>query len=119
MFVQDCLQGVYVVLMTKKRTLLAGCADGLSDVFMLYSIGGGGARATAHPLSLLGVLIPAALFVGSALGAPAGDHLSMIFTGRTIHQHRADGMSRHAWIQMLTGWWLPRTRTWLRREAKM
>lgn len=82
MFFGDVLQGLYVVLLNRGRSLLAGTFDGLADLTQVVSIGGGAASVFLHhniPLAVLTLLL---LFIGSVGGAVVGGKLSARFTDK-------------------------------------
>lgn len=82
MFVGDVLQGLYVVLLNRGRSALAGAFDGLADLTEVFAIGGGAAVVFVRhdiPLAILTFLM---IFIGSVGGAMVGDKLSARFTGK-------------------------------------
>lgn len=82
MFVGDVLQGMYVVLLNRGRSWLAGAFDGLSDLTQVVSIGGGAAVVFLHHNVGVAVLTFALIFAGSVGGAVVGGKLSARFTDK-------------------------------------
>lgn len=82
MFVGDVLQGLYVVLLNRGRSALAGAFDGLADLTEVLSIGGGAAAIFVHHDVSIAVATFALIFIGSVAGAVVGDKLSARFTGK-------------------------------------
>lgn len=82
MFVGDILQGMYVVLLNRGRSTLAGAFDGIADLTQVVSIGGGAAAVFVHHSISLIVVTFALIFVGSVAGAVVGGKLSARFTDK-------------------------------------
>jgi hypothetical protein len=82
MFVGDVLQGMYVVLLNRGRSALAGAFDGLADLTEVLSIGGGAAAVFVHPHLWTAAATFALIFLGSVAGAIVGDKLSARLTGK-------------------------------------
>jgi hypothetical protein len=80
MFAGDVLQALYVVLLGRGRSTLAGCFDGLNDLTTVISIGGGADVVFRHALGWLTALTLTLIFAGSVAGAVVGGRLSARFT---------------------------------------
>lgn len=82
MFVGDVLQGMYVVLLNRGRSTLAGAFDGLADLTQVVSIGGGAAAIYVHHSVSLTAITFTLIFAGSVGGAVVGGKLSARFTDK-------------------------------------
>lgn len=82
MFVGDVMQGMYVVLLNRGRSILAGSFDGLADLTQVISIGGGASVVFLHHNVALAALTFVLIFIGSVAGAVVGDKLSARLTDK-------------------------------------
>lgn len=76
MFVGDIFQALYVILLDKGRAWMAGMFDGLADITVVVSIGGGASTVYHHSLDGVTAATLSLILAGSVLGAVVGDWLS-------------------------------------------
>lgn len=72
MLLKDALGAVYVRAIGRKRYVLAGSADGTSDVFTLLSIGVTGAAVAKHGISAWSAAAVVLIWIASVLGTLLG-----------------------------------------------
>lgn len=78
----DIAQAVYIILLAKGRSVLAGTFDGLQDLTSVVAIGGGASTVFHHRIDDVTVATFAGLLVASIIGADLGNRLSARFVDK-------------------------------------
>jgi hypothetical protein len=91
MFAGDVLQALYVILLARGRSTLAGCFDGFADITQVLSIGGGAVAVYHHRIGFDTYLTLLLILAGLIGGAVVGDRLSARVTGKPPITQSATG----------------------------